>query len=210
MRFKNREDAGKQLADTLSTRYAGEDVVVYALPRGGVVLGKIIADKLRAPLDLIITRKIGHPDNPEYAVCAVTETGELLCNEAEQRTLPEKWLFKEAQMEQTEAMRRRMVYLSDREHIAATNKTAIVVDDGVATGLTIRAALHDIRKEKPKALVVAVPVAPHDIVLSLKDEADTVVVLEDAHDYLGAVGAYYDDFPQVSDREVIALIAGRK
>ena len=203
--FEDRKEAGLTLARMLAG-YRGKDAVIYALPRGGVVLGFEIANFLRVPLDLVIARKIGHPKNSEYAVCAVTEEGEPFCEESERTKLDPRWLEAEIQKERDEARRRRIAYLGDKEHISAKDKIAIVVDDGVATGLTLRAALRAIRAEKPKELVVAVPVAPHDMVEVLGREADKVVVVKDELNYLGAVGAYYLDFPQVFDQEVIELL----
>jgi putative phosphoribosyl transferase len=208
--FRDRMEAGKLLADALAA-YKRKDAVIYALPRGGVALGFEIAESIGAKLDLVIARKIGHPSNPEYAVCAVTERGEPFCNEGEKSLLDPNWLAGKVAEERQEAKRRREVYLGGRESISARNKIAIVVDDGVATGLTLRAALADLRSAKPKELVVAVPVAPHEMVSTLRQEADKVVVLKDEREYLGAVGSYYLDFPQVSDEEVIELLkqAGR-
>lgn len=209
MHFKDRRDAGRKLAEALKM-YRGDNTVVYALPRGGVVLGAEIAKALKAPLDLIIARKIGHPWNPEYAVCAITENGDMLCDASERASLDPQWFKEKAAEEQAEARRRRKAYLGNTKHISAQGKRAIVVDDGIATGLTIRAAVKALRKEKPKELIVAVPVVPHDVLEILKKEADTVVALEDAVYFRGAVGAYYDDFPQVSDEEVIDFLPSKK
>ncbi len=203
--FQDRKEAGRLLAEELS-QYAGQDAVVYALPRGGVVLGYEIAKFLRVPLELVIARKIGHPENPEYAVAAITEKGELFCSEKEKELLDPKWLKAEARKELAEARRRRETYLPGRQYRSAQNKIAIVVDDGVATGLTMLAALRSLRKEKPQELVVAVPVAPHEFMRILHAEADAAVVLQDERSYLGAVGAYYHNFPQVSDAEVVGFL----
>lgn len=205
MRFIDRQDAGRQLAKALR-KYRGEDTVVYALPRGGVVVGFEVARELKAPLDLVITRKIGHPDNPECAVCAVTEEGVLLCDEDRRALLDPHWLKQEAEQEREEALRRRKVYLNQEKYTSAKGKRAIIVDDGIATGLTFQAALQALSQEKPKELIAAVPVAPHEAMEMLRQEADAVVVLEDARNYLGAVGAYYNAFPQVTDEEVIDLL----
>lgn len=205
MFFKNRQEAGIKLAEKLG-EYRGKDAVVYAMPRGGVVLAFEIARKISAPLDLVITRKIGHPHNPEYAVCAIAEDGSMLCNEMEKASLNPEWLAEQARKEQQEARRRRKAYLAGAPHISAAGKTAILVDDGIATGLTIRAAIRSLKKENPKELIVAVPVAPHDTVEILRKEADKVIVLEDAIIYLGAVGAYYREFFQVTDEEVIDIM----
>ena len=209
MRFSDRKEAGRKLAAKLKG-YRGSDTVVYALPRGGVVLGYEISQALGVPLDLVITRKIGHPYNPEYAIGAITEEGEALYAERERAALDQDWLKQAAEKEQREALRRRNVYLKGRKRTSAKGRRAIVVDDGVATGLTLRAALLSLRKDKPRELIVAVPVAPYDVIQVLRNEADTVVVLEDDREYLGAVGAYYDEFPQVSDEEVIRLLQQSK
>ena len=209
MRFSDRKEAGRKLAAKLKG-YKGSDTVVYALPRGGVVLGYEISQALCVPLDLIITRKIGHPYNPEYAIGAITEEGEALYEERERVEADQDWLKKAAEKERREALRRRRVYLNGRKRTSAQGKRAIVVDDGVATGLTLRAALLSLRKDKPKELIVAIPVAPHDVIQVLRNEADTIVVLEDAQEYLGAVGAYYDEFPQVSDEEVVHFLRQSK
>ena len=203
--FEDRKEAGLTLARMLAG-YRGKNAVIYALPRGGVVLGFEIAKALHLSLDLVIARKIGHPKNSEYAVCAVTEEGEPFCEESERTKLDPRWMEAEIQKERKEAKRRRITYLGNKEHISAKDKIAVVVDDGVATGLTLRAALRAIRAERPAKLVVAVPVAPHDMVEVLGREADKVVVVKDELNYLGAVGAYYLDFPQVSDQEVIELL----
>src|SRR3989344_1085230 len=203
--FEDRKEAGLTLARMLAG-YRGKNAVIYALPRGGVVLGFEIAKALHLSLDLVIARKIGHPKNSEYAVCAVTEEGEPFCEESERTKLAPRWMEAEIQKERKEAKRRRITYLGNKEHISAKDKIAVVVDDGVATGLTLRAALRAIRAERPAKLVVAVPAAPHDMVEVLGREADKVVVVKDELNYLGAVGAYYLDFPQVSDQEVIELL----
>ena len=202
--FKDRKEAGQLLAQQL-IQYRDKDAIIYALPRGGVVLGLEIAQALHIPLDLVIARKIGHPDNPEYAVCAVTEEGKPFCNKEERAALDPSWLEKEIKKEREEAGRRRKTYLEGQKHRSARNKIAIVVDDGVATGLTLRSALRSLRQEQPRELLVAVPVAPHGLINILRAEADGVIILKDEQEYLGAVGAYYQNFPQVSDEEVIEL-----
>ena len=203
--FRDRTDAGRRLGEALK-KYAGEDVIVYALPRGGVVLGVEVAAALHAPLDLVIPRKIGHPFQPEYAIAAVAESGALAANEYETRRVDPKWLDETIEAERREAQRRRRRYLSGRAMTPATGKTAIIVDDGIATGLTMRAAIGDVKNMKPARVVVAVPVAPLDTVDALRKDVDDVVTVFTDSFYLGAVGAYYDDFPQVSDEEVVALL----
>ena len=205
MRFRDRTEAGRLLAELLR-HYEGKEVVVYALPRGGVVLGFEIAKRLQAPLDLVITRKIGHPFNPEYAICAVAEDCHLVCNEAERAGVDPEWFRKEVEKEKEEAKRRREAYLGKRETPAARGKTAIIVDDGIATGLTLKLAIQELKHKEPVKIVVAVPVAPRDVAEEIRKEVDEFVALDIPTAYLGAVGAYYDYFPQVSDEEVVEML----
>jgi putative phosphoribosyl transferase len=206
MRFRDRTDAGRRLAKAL-VKYRGEEGIIYPLPRGGVVLGVEIAKSLEMPIDLIIPRKIGHPFNPEYAICAVTEGGEPVCNERERASVDPQWLAEQVREARREAHRRRLLYLAGREPLEVGGKTAILVDDGIATGLTMRAAIRDARQRAPSAIVVAVPVAPADAADWLRREVDDLVLLDRPEFYLGAVGAYYDDFPQLTDAEVMTLLA---
>lgn len=205
MRFNDRTEAGKSLAEALK-KYKGDDVVIYALPRGGVVLGYEIAKELSAPLDLVITRKIGYPGNEECAVCAVAEDGHMICDQSAAPLLDKEWLKRQSEKEMLEARRRREVYLKDREPISANGRVAIIVDDGIATGLTILLAISELRHQNPKKIVVAVPVASVDAAERIREEADELVAL-DVPVYFHAVGAYYDDFPQLEDDEVIRLMA---
>jgi predicted phosphoribosyltransferase len=207
MAFQDREDAGKRLAMALDS-FKDKGVVVYAIPRGGVVLGAIIAKALNAPLDLIIVRKVGHPNNPEYAICVVSENNTRVCNEAETRQIDPKILGQAIDAERAEAKRRREVYLAGRLDISVEGKTAILVDDGIATGLTFLTALRELKKRNPKNIIAALPVMPADFETELTDEAVKLVVLEKPNDFLGSVGAYYQNFPQVSDEEVVKLLQG--
>ena len=203
LHFTDRHEAGVRLAKKLS-RYDSEDTVVYALPRGGVAVGAAVAAQLEAPLALVIVRKVGHPDNEEYAVCAVTEEGVRVCNEEEAGALNPEWLEAATARAQGEAQRRRAAY--GEPPVPATGKIAIVVDDGMATGLSMRAAVRALRRELPSELVVAVPVAPKEVADLLRSEADDVVVLDESESFSGAIGTYYDSFAQVSDDEVRALL----
>lgn len=205
MRFKNRIQAGELLAEKLSA-YQHQPVVVYALPRGGVVLGRIIADRLGTPFDLLIPRKIGHPSNPEYAIASVTETGEVITNEAEVASIDAQWFKREVEAERKEAKRRRERYLAGRPSADVANKTAIIVDDGIATGLTMKAVISDLKQRKPLSIIVAVPVAPRDTVHELEQLVDRVVILEKPLLFMGAIGSYYDSFEQLSDEEVMKLL----
>lgn len=206
LRFADRRDAGVRLAKALA-RYDGEDAVVYALPRGGVVVADEVARQLELPLSLLMVRKIGHPENEEYAVCALTEEGEHACNEEEASALDPAWLECAMAQAREEALRRRAVYGGTR--MPATGRLAIVVDDGMATGLSMRAAVRALRRELPSELIVAVPIAPRAVVEYVRADADDVVVLNDAEPFLGALSVYYDAFPQVTDDEVRAILSRR-
>lgn len=207
-RFINREQAGAQLAAALVPFQNNLDAIVYAVPRGGVVVGAAVARFLRLSLDLIVARKIGHPANPEFAICAVTENGEPVCHE-DASGVDAAWLAVAIAREREEAKRRRLRYLGDEAVQGARKKIAIIVDDGIATGLTMQAAIRELQSEEPVEVVVAVPVAASDALRALRD-VDEVVALEEDDPFLGSVGAYYDDFSQVSDDEVVALLAAYK
>lgn len=206
MYFKDRKEAGDRLAQRLAGKYGSEAGVVYALPRGGVVLGAEIAQRLHMPLDLVIARKIGHPHNPEYAIGAVTEGGEPVSNPHEVAYAGREWFRRQVAVEREEARRRHEVYLGGSAPLSPAGKTAILVDDGIATGLTMEAAIREMQRHHPKRVVVAVPVVPPDTAGKLAREVDDLVALDIPADYFGAVGAYYADFPQVSDEEVVALL----
>lgn len=179
MYFEDRSDAGRKLAEKLQ-KYRNQDVVIYALPRGGVVLGVEIAKKLNAPLDLLIIRKIGHPLNPEYALCATSENAHahMVCNKEELAGVDKEWFKNETEKERQEAKRRREVYLKGRSPIPAKGKIAIIVDDGVATGLTMFTAILEIKHQETKKVVVAVPVAPPETANQIKSKVDEFVTLE--------------------------------
>jgi predicted phosphoribosyltransferase len=207
--FHDRADAGRRLAQALA-RYEGRDVVVLALPRGGVVVGAEVAVALGAPLDLVLVRKIGAPQHEELAMGAVAEGAppvtvrnedviQLLGidDEAFQRVLDREL----AEME-----RRRGAYLAGRATAEVFRRTAILVDDGVATGATTRAALRAVRARRPDRLVLAVPVAEKEVQLALRRDCDEVVCLED-HLIFGGIGPCYEDFRQVSDAEVTRALA---
>jgi putative phosphoribosyl transferase len=207
MHFKDRSEAGQLLAQALK-QYQNQPVVVYAIPRGGVVTAIEIARVLHAPLDLIITRKIGHPYQPEYAIAAVAEDGHMLGSKEELQAVDKNWLAQEVESQRREAKRRREHYLKNRPEISAQGKIAILVDDGIATGTTMRLGIQELKHRQCKKIIVAVPVAPKSTADLIKKEADEIVALDIPQDfnYLGAVGAYYGDFAQVEDEEVIALL----
>jgi predicted phosphoribosyltransferase len=207
MEFHNRQQAGQLLFRKLQ-KYIDKDVVVYAIPRGGVVTANEIAKKLKCPLDLIITRKIGHPHNMEYAIAAISENGHIVSEREELKKVSQNWLQEKIKEERMEIKRRRDAYLSRKESISASGKIAILVDDGVATGLTLRAGIMELKHQKPQKIIVAVPVIPKSISEIIKVEADELVTIVIPPDdvFLGAVGAYYDEFPQVTDDEVTKIL----
>lgn len=204
MRFRDRKDAGRKLAEALAD-YRGKDAIIYSLPRGGVVLGYEISKILGAPLDLVITRKIGYPGNEECAVCAVAEDGDMICDSSGVGMVDPNWLEMQAEKEREEAVRRRQVYLKGRKPLPADGKIAIIVDDGVATGLTVILAIKELKHRNPQKIVVAVPVASEQAAEIIRKEADELVAL-DIPAYFAAVGAYYDSFPQLTDAEVVKLM----
>jgi predicted phosphoribosyltransferase len=209
MPFIDRIDAGKRLAKALAG-YKGRQPVVLGLPRGGVPVAAEIAAALDAPLDLILVRKIGVPFQPELAMGAVVDGSEpiIVRNEDVIRLtgVSESEFNAVRDQELAEIERRRKRYLGDRPHPQIAGRTVIVVDDGVATGATTRAALRATRMRKPNKLVLAIPVAPTDSLKELSGEADEVICLEDYEEF-GAIGLFYSDFRQISDTEVIELLA---
>ena len=205
MIFKDRSDAGKKLAEKL-IEYKGEDVALYALPRGGIEVAAPIAQKLGVSLDLIIARKVGHPLQPEFGIAAVSEGGHLVSNPEMIETVDSEWFADEVARQQEVAKEERQKYLSGLQIVSAENKVAILVDDGVATGLTLMAAIQDLLNQKPAKTVVAVPVAPQDTANKLQEMVNELVVLEIPEEFAGAVGSYYENFQQVSDDKVVKLL----
>ena len=209
MPFIDRDDAGRQLAKALA-RYKDRKPIVLALPRGGVPVAAKVAEALHAPLDLLLVRKIGVPFQPELAMGAVVDGASPLTVRNEEvislAGISEHEFSTVRDQQLAEIERRRKMYVGDRPHPELAAHTVIVVDDGIATGATTRAALEAMRLRKPSKLVLAVPVAPTDTLKKLAGEADEIVCLEDYEEF-GAIGFFYSDFRQVSDDEVIELLA---
>jgi putative phosphoribosyl transferase len=206
MRFADRIDAGKRLAALLE-RYTGEDVVVLALPRGGVPVAAEIARALGAPLEVIGVRKLGAPQQPEFGIGAIAEGGIRVVDQesAAMTGLGEKGIAAIERRERDELARRVHEYRGDRGLPELAGRTVIVVDDGLATGVTARAACRAVRSHGPARLILAVPVAPPRSIEALRSEADDVVVVH-APASLVSVGGWYDVFDQVSDTEVLRLL----
>ena len=211
MLFRDRNDAGRQLAARLAS-FRGSDPVVLALPRGGVPIGAEIARTLDAPLDVVLVRKIGVPFQPELALGAIVdgEAPELLIDDQLMTVLaiPERYVEQQRERQLKEIERRRRLYLEGRPPAAVAGRTAIVVDDGIATGYTMRAALRAIRRRAPRRLVLAVPVAPAETIAALAAEVDEIICLS-TPDPFGAIGQFYADFRQIDDAEVVALLRDR-
>jgi predicted phosphoribosyltransferase len=209
-RFADRRDAGRQLAERLLP-LADEDPVVVGLPRGGVPVAEEVATTLGAPLEILSVRKLGAPHNPEYGIGAIAEDGTRVFDPEALAVLGvDNGTIEAIVARETEELRRRVVaYRGDRTPMSFDRRTVIVVDDGVATGVTDTAALRAIRRRHPRRLVLAVPVCPPDSLARLHGEADEVVCLV-APPHLYGVGQWYRDFSQVSDHEVIAALSAAR
>jgi putative phosphoribosyl transferase len=212
MRFADRTEAGQRLGAALSD-LDFVDPVVLALPRGGVPVALEVASALGAPLDIVMVRKIGLPGQPEVALGAVVDGDrpdlEVNADIAQQAGVDRLDIVKLAEPELAEITRRRALYMAGRKPVPLTGRTAIIVDDGIATGATIRVALRSVRRQAPARLVLAVPVAAPEALVALRSLADEVICLLTPERF-GAVGAYYADFAQVSDSDVIALLGQSK
>jgi predicted phosphoribosyltransferase len=201
--FKDRVDAGRRLAEELA-RYADrEDAIVLGLPRGGVVVAGAVAEALRVPLDVLLVRKLGVPGNEELAMGAIATGGTRVINRDVIRWLeiPDRVVEEVASREMRELERRERVFRGDRPRIELHGKVAILVDDGIATGATMRAAVSALRSAGTGRIVVAVPVAPPDACARLEMETDELVCIARVEPF-GAVGSWYLDFPQATDDEV--------
>lgn len=211
MTFRDRVDAGRKLAAALERYRDAKDAIVIALPRGGVVVGAEVARELKLPLDIVVPRKIGAPGNPEYAIGAITESGDPVWDQqaVSLTDASEKFLAAAVATERTEAQRRLTTYRGDQSPRDLKGKTVILVDDGIATGLTMRAAIATIRCEGASRIVLTVPVAAADSIAKLRREVDEVVCLH-APQWFGAVGAFYDAFEQTTDDEVVALLTSTR
>ena len=209
-RFENREEAGKRLAKEL-VAYRGKATIIFAIPRGGVVTAYEIAKVLDAPLDIIIPRKIGAPGNQELAIGAVTEDGTTILNTrlVTMLGISDAYIELEKAKQIEEIKRRVKTYRGEYLPTNIEGKIVILVDDGIATGATVRAAIHSLRKGKPSSIVVAIPVGPPDTIKELKQEVDKLICLV-SYDPFYAIGQFYADFSQVPDRDVIALLKKRK
>lgn len=206
MPFTDRVEAGRKLAAALK-EFKGRDVVVLGIPRGGVVVAKEVAEALGAPLDVVITRKIEAPGEPEYALGAVTMEGDVIMDRQAAESLGASKEYLDTQIRQKkEEVRQRMErFRGDAPYPSLKGKLVIIVDDGIATGSSVEAAVMSVKKRGPKEVVVAVPVAPVDAVESLKGDGNRVVCLETPEEFM-AIGEFYSRFDQVEDSEVKRIL----
>ena len=206
IRFDDRRDAGRRLAESLLP-LAAEDPVVVALPRGGMPIAREVADALRAPLEILVVRKLGAPHNPEYGIGAIAEGGTRVFDAEALAILGiDRGALDAIVARESEELRRRVLaYRGGHPPLSVAGRTAIVVDDGVATGVTDTAALRALRRQGPSRLVLAVPVCAPDSATRLRGEADEVACLIEPWPFHG-VGQWYRDFSQVSDEEVIEVL----
>ncbi len=206
--FRNRKQAGELLAEEVARR-AFPDPIVLGLPRGGVPVAAEVAAKLKAPLDIILVRKIGAPMQRELAVGAVVDGGapEIVRNEEliSAIGLTEDQFQQEAKRQLEIIEERRKLWVAGRARIPVKGKTAIIVDDGIATGATVKASLHALKRQGPQRIVIATPVASRESLEELRRETDDVICLE-TPEYLGAIGFFYAEFSQVSDAEVSRIL----
>ena len=207
MLFADRTEAGKMLAPLLS-QYVYPNAVVLALPRGGVVVAVEVARALTLPLDIVSVRKVGHPHDPEFAIGAVDERGVAIMNGDQVSPIEPQWLTGEIKREKEEAKRRADLYRDNRPPLYIPGKCVILVDDGIATGLTMRLAAQTIKEQHPEKIIVAVPVAPQEVVDELRESGIETITLEDPSKFLGSVGSHYILFTQVSDDEVLRALRG--
>lgn len=206
MTFQDRQQAGRALADALPNELSQEGAIILAIPRGGVVIGDQIARALNLPLDVWIARKIGAPGNPELALGAVTPSGTVVLDDELVRSLavPEAYLREETERQRLEANRRRERFqLGDPPELSG--KHVVLVDDGIATGATAEVSLKALAQANPAQIILAVPVAPPETVQRLSAYADQIIALHTPSSF-GAVGRFYQHFPQTGDEEVLECL----
>ena len=203
MRFKNRTDAGNQLAQKLKINRPDQTIIV-ALPRGGVPLGLEISTIHHIPFDVVLAKKIVHPLQSEFAIGAIAEDGFPIINET--LNVDREWIEEDTNRVRLELKRRRKQYDKFLTQRPLSKKDVIIVDDGIATGMTMFAAIEAVKNQMPNRIIVAVPIIPKDTNRILESRVDEVIAIEVPSQFRGAVGAYYQDFAQVSDAEVEEMI----
>src|SRR3990172_758048 len=208
--FADRVDAGKRLATALKS-YRSKDAIVLAIPRGGIVVGFEISKELGVSLDIIVPRKIGAPDNPELAIGAVAEDGTTILNERLVTDLgvSDDFIKNESERQKAEIERRLASYRGDITYPSLKNRVVIIVDDGIATGYTMKAAIASVRKKGAKSVVIAIPVGPPSTINELERVSDRVICLYTPEEFY-AIGEFYEDFSQTTDEEVKRLFRLRQ
>jgi predicted phosphoribosyltransferase len=208
--FENRKEAGKKLAAELE-KFMDKNVIVLAIPRGGVIIGYEVASKLRAPLDVVVPRKLRAPNQPELAIGAITEDGNILLNEQIVNSLDvsNDYLMVESRRQKLEIERRLQVYKGEHKIPKLKGYGVIVVDDGIATGFTMKAALTSVRKRGAKFVILAVPVSSSSSLKLLEKTTDQIICLYTPKLFY-AIGQFYKDFDQISDEEVKELLKKNK
>jgi predicted phosphoribosyltransferase len=208
MAFRDREDAARQLVERL-TRFRGMDAVVLAVPRGAVPMGRIVANALAADLDVVLVCRISAPGDPGCAVAAVDESGEITLTDYGRQRVPQEYIRAEADRQVDTLRERRRLYTPFHKPVELAGRTVIIVDDGICSGASMLAALRAVRRQQPERLVAAVPIACTDALLAIEHEADEVVCLLPAVPR-SAISGFYQDFPPVSDDEVVAALGGTR
>ncbi len=204
--FLDRVEAGKRLSSELKS-VVGRDAIVLAIPRGGVIVGNEVAKALDIPLDLIIPRKIGAPGNAELAIGAMTEDGTTILDQELVRVLQvsKQYVSEESERQRREIERRMKLYRGNAPYPVLANREVIIVDDGIATGSTMKAAISSVRRKGAKKIIVAVPVGPESTIKELEKQADKVICLFKPEPFY-AIGQFYSNFDQTSDEEVKRLL----
>lgn len=206
--FHDRHDAAVRLARELRSYRDSKSSVILAVPRGGLPIGGVLASELNLPLDVVLTKKIGHPSNPEFAIGAVSLTDEILDEELVSREgIAAGWLDEEIARIRRRLHERYRMYHGAGRPVPVAGKTVILTDDGAATGRTLLVAIDLLRREGAAKIVVALPVAPPDTVALLESRADEVVCLETPSSFM-AIGEFYEDFSQVEDEQAVAILRG--
>ena len=204
--FKDRNDAAKRLADKLK-KYKNEDGVILAIPRGGVPIGYYIAEDLDLPLEIVLSKKIGHPNNSEFAIGSVSLQGVVIDESV--TGIPKDYIERESNRILEVLEEKFKLFMGDCKLTDLKNRTVIIVDDGVATGNTIMATINAVKKSYPKKIIVAVPVSPIESARKLSVMVDEFICLQIPKVFFG-VGQFYDDFSQVSDEEVMEYLKKNK
>lgn len=203
MKFLGRLDAGEQLSNHIKISDP-ENTVILGLPRGGVPLGLIAANNHNVPFDVVLAKKLVHPDHPEVAIGAMAEDGEAMLSA--QFEIDQEWVNSETQRVQSENKRRRKLYDGFIKHQEVKGKDVILIDDGIATGSTMFAAIEAVKQKQPRSLTVAVPIIPKQTYYALEKVVDNICYVSVPSQFLGSVGAYYRSFPQITDEEIVEML----